>query len=113
MHPDALGWTAAALMVATFSCREARHLRPLAVATNLAFIGYGLTAALLPVLVLHAALLPINLWHWWQSAGASPRLRRWRAWSVLAPLVLLSGCGSDGKAMPGPEPGPPPLRGAP
>lgn len=65
-HADWLGWLAAALMVATFGCREARCMRPLAVATNLAFIGYGLTAALAPVLVLHALLLPINLWRWWE-----------------------------------------------
>jgi hypothetical protein len=65
-HADWLGWLAAALMVATFGCREARCMRPLAVATNLAFIGYGLTAALAPVLALHALLLPINLWRWWE-----------------------------------------------
>lgn len=76
-HADWLGWLAAALMVATFGCREARCMRPLAVATNLAFIGYGLTAALAPVLALHALLLPINLWRWWEctrlrAAIASP-----------------------------------------
>lgn len=75
MHPDTLGWTAAALMVATFSCREARWLRPLAVATNLAFVGYGAAAGLAPVLALHLVLLPINLWRWAQAvAGAR---RRW------------------------------------
>ncbi len=62
LHADWLGWLAAALMVATFGCREARCMRPLAVATNLAFMGYGLTAA---------------LWRWWEctrlNAGvASP-----------------------------------------
>jgi hypothetical protein len=36
---EALGWSAATLMVATFSCRDARRMRPLALATNLAFIG--------------------------------------------------------------------------
>jgi hypothetical protein len=71
------GWLAAALMVATFGCRDARCMRPLAVATNLAFMGYGLTAALAPVLALHALLLPINLWRWWEctrlrAATASP-----------------------------------------
>jgi hypothetical protein len=73
-HPDLLGWTAAALMVATFACREARHMRPLAVATNLAFIGYGLAGALEPVLALHALLLPINLWRWAEGSGA------WHDW---------------------------------
>lgn len=59
---DVLGWVAAALMVATFGCREAQTMRPLAVATNVAFIGYAVAASLTPVLALHAVLLPINLW---------------------------------------------------
>ena len=76
-HADWLGWLAAALMLATFACREARCMRPLAVGTNLAFIGYGLTAGLAPVLALHAMLLPINLWRWWEctrlrTAHAAP-----------------------------------------
>lgn len=62
MNADALGWLAGALMVATFGCRDARCMRVLAVATNLAFIGYGAAASLPPVLVLHLLLLPINLW---------------------------------------------------
>jgi hypothetical protein len=69
-HPDLLGWTAAALMVATFACRDARCMRPLAVATNLAFIGYGLAAWLPPIWALHLLLLPINLWRWAESLGA-------------------------------------------
>lgn len=77
MPVDTLGWVAAALMVATFSCREARLLRALAVATNLAFIGYGAMAGLAPVLALHLLLLPINLWRWRQACGlwASARQR--------------------------------------
>jgi len=80
LSPDLLGWTAAALMVATFGCREARVMRPLAVATNLAFIGYGALAALPPVLALHLLLLPVNLWRWAQLTGAPARLARARAW---------------------------------
>jgi hypothetical protein len=71
MHADSLGWAAAALMVATFSCREAHLLRPLAVATNVAFIGYGWLAGLAPVLVLHMLLLPINFWRWAQTSRLS------------------------------------------
>jgi len=75
-HADLIGWTAAALMVATFACRETRHMRPLAVSTNLAFIGYGAVAWLPPVLVLHLLLLPINLWRWTECLGASEFLKR-------------------------------------
>ena len=68
---DALGWTAAALTVATFCCRDPLWMRPFAVCTNLAFIGYACFAGLAPVLVLHSLLLPINLLRWWQSARST------------------------------------------
>ncbi len=63
---DIVGWSAATLMVATFSCRDALWMRRLAVCTNLAFISYALLAALAPILALHSLLLPINLWRCWQ-----------------------------------------------
>jgi hypothetical protein len=39
-----------------------RRLRPPALAANAAFIAYGTSAELLPVMVLHLALVPVNLW---------------------------------------------------
>jgi len=72
---DTLGWSAAGLMVATFSCRNPLWMRPLAVCTNVAFIGYACSAGLAPVLALHALLLPINLLRWWQSARDKERRR--------------------------------------
>ena len=61
---DALGWAGSALTVATFYCRNLRHMRPIAVCANVAMLGYGLVGALPPVVALHALLLPINLWRW-------------------------------------------------
>ncbi len=58
---DALGWIAAGLTVATFSCTRPVALRLCALAANAAFIAYGSSAGLWPVLALHTALLPINL----------------------------------------------------
>ncbi|MBC7484613.1 MAG: hypothetical protein H7337_22515 [Rhizobacter sp.] len=66
MHIDtltvqqALGWAAASLMILTFSCADARKLRALALAANLAFIGYGTLGHLTPIVALHLMLLPIN-----------------------------------------------------
>lgn len=91
--PDLLGWTAAALMVATFGCREARVMRPLAVATNVAFIGYGALAALPPVLALHLLLLPVNLWRWAQIAGPQALLTRARM-EVAACFAAWAACWS-------------------
>lgn len=58
---DALGWIAAGLTVATFSCTQPVALRLFALTANAAFIAYGASAGLWPVLALHSALLPINL----------------------------------------------------
>ena len=56
-----LGYAAAGLVLATFSARSITTLRSLAIASNLLFIAYAAFAHLLPVLVLHALLLPLNL----------------------------------------------------
>jgi hypothetical protein len=104
LYADALGWSAAALMVVTLSCREARCMRPLAVATNLAFIGYGMAASLAPVLALHLLLLPINLWRWaeaWQGKEIAVwdecrrRGPRWALTPLLSSLLVACGGGSD------------------
>lgn len=69
---EALGWLAAGLTLATFVCRDMRRLRLLALAANAAFIAYGASAALLPVLALHLALVPVNLWRLNQVFRAAP-----------------------------------------
>lgn len=57
---DLLGYAAAALVFATFYVKSIRALRAVAIASNLMFIAYAFSAHLLPVLVLHALLLPLN-----------------------------------------------------
>ena len=69
---NALGWLAASLMLLTFWCRDVARLRRVAILANLAFIGYGLSAGLLPVLCLHLVLLPINLRRLLALAAAPP-----------------------------------------
>lgn len=58
---DVMGWAAAGLTFATFFCRDMLRLRLLALAANVAFIAFGALAGILPVLVLHLALVPVNL----------------------------------------------------
>jgi hypothetical protein len=58
---ELLGYAAAGLVVATFSARSITTLRALAIASNLLFIAYAASAGLLPVLLLHAVLLPLNV----------------------------------------------------
>ena len=59
---ESMGWAAALLTLLTFVCADMRRLRLLALAANAAFITYGSMAHVLPVLVLHLTLVPVNLW---------------------------------------------------
>ena len=64
-----VAWLAAALVFASFFMKTIVPLRTMAIASNLAFIAYALLGwgqgvfdKVLPILVLHGALLPLNLW---------------------------------------------------
>jgi hypothetical protein len=59
---DLLGYAAAGLVLGTFSAHSLRALRSLAIASNVVFIAYAAFAHLAPVLLLHALLLPLNVW---------------------------------------------------
>jgi hypothetical protein len=64
---DALGFLAAGLVLATFCMKRLIPLRALAITSNLAFILYGYSAEIEPVLILHVILLPINLFRLQQT----------------------------------------------
>ena len=64
---DVLGWAAPALTLLAFSCNDLVRLCYVALSANAAFIAYGLTAQLWPVLALHFVLVPINAWRLWQT----------------------------------------------
>lgn len=79
---DLLGYTASALVLATFCMRGMLSLRVLAIASNVAFIAYAALAGIHPVLVLHALLLPMNAlrlaegWRQRHAEPATPELAR-------------------------------------
>ena len=58
---DVLGYTAASLVLATFCARSMVTLRVLALCSNVAFVLYAVEASLWPILLLHAAMFPLNL----------------------------------------------------
>jgi hypothetical protein len=60
---NVLGFVASGLVLTTFWMRDMLLLRLVAIASNVAFISYGHVAHVVPVLLLHICLLPINLWH--------------------------------------------------
>ncbi len=57
---DGLGYFAASLVLGTFCARTMAALRALAIASNVAFILYAMSARLWPILALHAVMLPLN-----------------------------------------------------
>ena len=59
---DLVGLLAAACVLATFSMQSMIALRAFAIASNVLFIVYGATSHLIPIVLLHAILLPINGW---------------------------------------------------
>ncbi len=63
---DLLGYAAASLVFLTFCMKTLLWLRMVAVASNVAFIAYALGAGLVPILILHGVLLPMNLFRLWQ-----------------------------------------------
>jgi len=70
---DVLGYAASIAVLATFTVRNMLPLRMLAILSNVLFILYGYEAHIHPVLLLHLALLPINLV---RLAGLMPRPTR-------------------------------------
>ena len=57
-----VGYLASALVLATFGMKDMINLRIVAICSNIAFIAYGIALSLLPVLMLHVMLLPLNGW---------------------------------------------------
>jgi hypothetical protein len=58
---EANGFIASTLVLATFTMKDMRMLRIVAIFSNIAFITYAALDWLLPVLTLHLMLLPLNL----------------------------------------------------
>jgi len=61
------GFVASTLVLLTFAMRDMRLLRITAICSNVAFIIYGSVNWLMPVLVLHLLLLPLNAFRLRQS----------------------------------------------
>lgn len=57
---DCLGCLASCCVLLTFCMQGMFRLRAIALLSNVAFIAYGYTARLVPILVLHCILLVIN-----------------------------------------------------
>ena len=74
MHTyDAMGYVASGLVLGAFGMQDMVKLRVVAMCSNLAFLVYAFSLGLVPVLVLHAILLPLNGWRLAQVLGLNDR----------------------------------------
>lgn len=73
---ELLGWGAGALVLTSFYLKTMIPLRSVAIASNVAFAGYGLMAGALPIVVLHCVLLPLNVVRLLQMRSLIRRVKR-------------------------------------
>jgi hypothetical protein len=57
----AVGYTACGLVLVTFTMKSMRPLRLVAILSNVAFIDYAYGEHIMPILILHSILLPLNI----------------------------------------------------
>lgn len=70
------GYLASVLVFLTFCMKTIVPLRVLAISSNIAFVVYAAADGLMPVLLLHAALLPLNIFRTMQQISLFRRVRR-------------------------------------
>lgn len=71
-----VGYLASTLVFATFYMKTLTPMRLVAIASNVAFIGYAYLGHMHPILVLHSVLLPLNIWRLQQMRPQAECARR-------------------------------------
>src|SRR3954462_4560742 len=71
-----LGFAAASLVLATFCAKSMVTLRILAMCSTVTFVLYAIEASLWPILLLHVAMFPLNLFRLREALGAGFPLTR-------------------------------------
>jgi len=84
----ALGCAAAALTLTAFLMKSMLPLRAAALASNVFFIAYGAVESLLPIVLLHGVLLPLNAVRLLQIRGLVRDIERAAAGSPVAEWLL-------------------------
>lgn len=67
-----LGYAASVAVLSTFCMNNMISLRLVAILSNVLFASYALFAHIAPVLILHAVLLPVNLFRLIQNRARLP-----------------------------------------
>lgn len=87
--PETWGYTASSLVLATFCMKRMVPLRIVAICSNFAFITYGASLHLVPIVVLHSLLVPINLRRLSERCNLGPT--SWRPFARRALSLRMSG----------------------
>ena len=64
---DIIGYLGAFLLVMTFFVRDMVQLRITAICFSIAWLVYGFSDALYPIIILHLVLAPLNAYRLWQT----------------------------------------------
>jgi hypothetical protein len=72
---ETFGYLGALMTLTTFSMKTMVHLRMVGIVSNVAFIAYGVLGHVYPVLLLHLALLPLNIWRLRQLLQLTRQIR--------------------------------------
>ncbi|WP_300546925.1 cyclic nucleotide-binding domain-containing protein [Roseovarius sp.] len=73
---ELVGYLACGLVFLTFSMKRMLQLRLIAIASNIAFLVYGAGAGLIPIFILHATLLPLNVYRTVQKVRELKSLKK-------------------------------------
>jgi hypothetical protein len=84
--PETWGYAASSLVLATFCMRQMVPLRVVAICSNFAFLTYGISLHLMPIVVLHTLLVPINVRRLSQSCKLGDQSGR-SMWRSLARVI--------------------------
>lgn len=75
MLAETVGLLAGVFVILAFYSKRAKRLRAYAILSNILFILYALSEWLVPVVLLHAVLLPLNIMRLYQIDTATPEKR--------------------------------------
>jgi hypothetical protein len=98
-----IGLLAGGCVLATFCMQSMVALRAFAIASNVLFIVYGASADLLPIVLLHVILLPINGWSLGTIVGGRPAAITLSIFTACAACVLTATMLHEGFASAGPQ----------
>jgi hypothetical protein len=86
---DVLGYFGGLLVFSTFYLKTMVRLRLVAIASNFIFVAYGLMGNLVPILVLHLLLLPLNIWRLVEIKQLIRKVRASEQTGTAAPELIM------------------------